>query len=475
MKKCLSIVLILALLFSLTGCSLPFAKKDPLDPSKPVTIVVWHYYNGHIKEKFDSLVNQFNETVGVERGIVVDAQSIGDVQKLADTVFESANKTIGSSPMPDIFAAYPDNAYRVHQITPLVDLNTYFSKEDTDLFYPGFLADAKFPEDDALRIIPVAKSTENLFVNNTVWEPFAKANQLKNEDLSTWEGLYQVAKFYHEKTGKSFLGIDGNANFMLMSSLQLGINPYDYKNGKTDFTMTKEVAHHIWDYFYKPYIEGYYVKTGRFSSDDAKTGTVLAYTGSTAGAAYFPKEIVHENSSSTAIDALVMPYPYFSKGKPYAISQGAGMCITVSDTPHEYASSVFLKWFTAPEQNLNFAVSTGYFPVSNDAIKPEVIKPALESLNLNSPVIEKTMNATLKMFSEYTLYNNSGFNGSFDMRVLLERHLKEKVDQDLLLLKDRIAKGDNKAEVVSSLISEASFEAWYSDLLSQSKDILSSK
>lgn len=49
----------------LTGCE----KKDPygLSAKNPVTITIWHYYNGVQKEGFDQLVQTFNESEGRER------------------------------------------------------------------------------------------------------------------------------------------------------------------------------------------------------------------------------------------------------------------------------------------------------------------------------------------------------------------------------------------------------------------------
>ena len=43
-----------------------------LDPREPVTINVWHYYNGAQKTAFDQLINEFNESVGREKGIIVE-------------------------------------------------------------------------------------------------------------------------------------------------------------------------------------------------------------------------------------------------------------------------------------------------------------------------------------------------------------------------------------------------------------------
>ena len=38
-----------------------------LNPDKPISITIWHYYNGAQQVAFDELVNEFNESVGKER------------------------------------------------------------------------------------------------------------------------------------------------------------------------------------------------------------------------------------------------------------------------------------------------------------------------------------------------------------------------------------------------------------------------
>ena len=96
-----------------------------------------------IKEKFDEIVSEFNETVGMEKGIVVDAQSQGDVDQLATSVQNSVNQAIGSSPMPDLFAAYPDTALTVHKIKGLVNLEQYFTQEELNEYRKEFLEEGE--------------------------------------------------------------------------------------------------------------------------------------------------------------------------------------------------------------------------------------------------------------------------------------------------------------------------------------------
>lgn len=468
------ILAVLLSLLALTACSTEQDKRAKLlNPDKPITVVVWNYYNGNIKEQFDAMVTTFNETVGIEKGIVIESQSFGDVNQLASAVFDSANKTIGASPMPDVFAAYPENAFRVNQVYGLVDFEQYFTDEELASFRAEFLEEGRFVAKDQLYILPVAKSTENLYINKNFWETFAAENGFTVADLSTWEGLYNVAKVYYEKTGKGFFSIDANANYFIIGAMQLGGELFVYnEDGTAKLNFGKDQAQKIWQYYYTPYIQGYFMKTGRFSSDDAKTGTILAYTGSTAGAAYFPTEVTLSESEIVPIEPLILPYPYFKDGKPYAVQQGAGMCISKSDEAHEYAASIFLKWFVNPSQNLKFAVSTGYLPVNSESLTSEQLNAALESANMTTPSIKASIANTTTMLGFYQFYNAKPFEGSYELRALLETHLYNKIIRDLEQMNAAVKAGGDKKAIAEQLTSEAEFEKWYNQFIASADDIL---
>lgn len=474
MKK-MMLAVVLPLLMLLTAC---FAKTsaDPLNPDKPITVTVWHYYNGVTKEAFDQLVSEFNETIGLERGIVVDAKSQGDVNQLATAVFDTANGSIGSAPMPEIFASYADNAFRVHQISELASMDQYFTEDELKGYRKEFLEEGKFITDNKYYIVPIGKSSENLYVNKSYWEPFAEKHGYTNSDLLTWEGLYDVAQTYYHETGKSFFGLDANANYMLAASMQLGSELYTYSDdGTAEFNFQREDAKIIWDYYYRPYINGYFMKSGRFSSDDAKTGSVLAYTGSTAGAAYFPVSVSFDENEMVNIEPLVLPYPHFREGSEVAIQQGAGMCVTKSDEAHEYAAMLFLKWFTDTTQNLKFAASTGYFPVKNEALEEGNMQSLIDHGDVTIKAIAESIKASNKMFNEYTLYNSKPFMGSFEMRTLLDTNLIDKIHKDLAMLNEKISQGADRETLAAEMCSDKSFEQWYNSFMDEAHSILNEK
>lgn len=49
------------------------AKKVNLDPDHPVSLKIWHYYNGTQQAIFDDLVDEFNATNGKDEGTSVQA------------------------------------------------------------------------------------------------------------------------------------------------------------------------------------------------------------------------------------------------------------------------------------------------------------------------------------------------------------------------------------------------------------------
>ncbi|WNF38282.1 extracellular solute-binding protein [Bacillaceae bacterium IKA-2] len=462
---------LIAIGFVLSGCGLLGGEKSPLDPDSPVSVTLWHYYSGQTKEKFDELVSEFNDTTGMEKGIVIDAQSQGDVQQLQAAVFDAANKKIGAQPLPDIFAAYPDNAYRINQLAKLVEIESYFSEDELQAFRQDFLDEGRFGDENKLRIIPVAKSSENLFLNKTFWDDFASETGANLNDLSTWEAIVQTAESYFNWSGgKAFLGIGSNSNYMLLSAVQLGEEMYNYGGDTVKLNFSKEVAKKIWDNYYIPSIKGYFAKTGRFSSDDAKTGTIIAYTGSTAGASYFPKEVTLSQSEVFPIESLTLSYPNFEDGSPTAVQQGAGMSITKSEAAYEYAAAEFLKWFTNVEQNIRFAVSTAYFPVKKEALKEELILSIIkEGDTVSSDTVISSIITTLAMLDNYDLYGYKPFEGSVEMRKILEHHLSGKIEKDLERLSDQTISAEDKASKIVRLISDESFVDWYEDFMKEAK------
>ena len=73
MKKLVSFFLAgLILVMNLVGCG----KNASDDSNNPVTLTMWHVYGSQTESPMNDSINEFNRTVGEEKGIVVNVVSV---------------------------------------------------------------------------------------------------------------------------------------------------------------------------------------------------------------------------------------------------------------------------------------------------------------------------------------------------------------------------------------------------------------
>ena len=94
---------------------------------------------------------------------------------------------------PDVFSSYSDTAYTVQKEDKLADLSKYFTEEELSQYVDSYIQDGYFNQDGALYLFPVAKSAEITMINKTDWEPFAEATGTTVDELTTTEGITEVA------------------------------------------------------------------------------------------------------------------------------------------------------------------------------------------------------------------------------------------------------------------------------------------
>lgn len=460
----------------LTGCADKQAEAGnavKLDPNNPVTLTVWHYYNGAQQAAFDMLVQEFNATAGKEKGIHVEGYSQGSVSDLEKAITDSVAGKVGAQSMPDVFSTYADTAYAVQQQGKLADLSPYFTQEELNSYVDGYIQEGYFQDDQALYLFPVAKSTEVMMLNATDWAPFAEATGTKLEELNTVEGVTQVAQRYYEWTdsltpdisgdGKAFYGRDSMSNYFIIGMKQMGVDIFDVKDGNVTLRPEKEQIHRLWENYYVPYVKGYFTSLGKFRSDDVKTGDILAYTGSTSSAMYFPNEVVLDTESKP-IDYLVLPVPIMEGGQRYYVQQGAGMAVTKSDAMHEYAACEFMKWFTAKENNLRFVCESSYFPVRKDANTLKALDDVIQAQGLKvNPKTYDCLNSILSKFDSISFYTPKCFSNGYATRKVLDFNLSDKAAADKAAIEEAVAAGTAREEAVAPYVTEEAFEAWCQD------------
>ena len=472
-KKLIVLCLVLTMAAALTGCGAKDA-KSPLSAKNPVTIEVWNYYNGDQLTAFDNLVKEFNESVGKEKGIIVKGSSQGSVNDLETNVLAAIRGEVGAAEVPNIFMAYADTAYTADQMGGIVDLKPYLTEEEIALYIESYIKEGDFSGDGEIKIFPMAKSTEILVLNKTDWDVFASETGAKYEDIATMEGLVKTAQSYYEWTdaktpdidgdGKALFGRDAMANYMLIGSMQLGTEIFQVSDGKMTLNYDKTTVKKLWDNYYIPFVKGYFAATGRFRSDDIKTGNIIAYVGSSSSASFFPDIVSQNDQENYPIEMDALPSPRFTNGEAYTVQQGAGMIVTEGSEAEIYASVEFLKWFTADEQNILFSVQSGYMPVTKNANNKTAI---LNSGAEISQKMEKTLPVAVDMVNENRPYTTKAFEDGTKARNILEYSMSDLAAQDRAIVVERLASGESFEDAIAEFCTDDYFDAWYAQTLEQ--------
>lgn len=460
-------VYVLLIIFVLLGCS---KKQD-----ENVSLKIWHYYNGTQKIAFDQLLLDFNETVGLEKGIMVEAFSQSDIGQLEEKVIQSVEKKVGVSEVPNMVTTYPEIAYTLDERGIVSNLEDYLTLEEMDQYVDSYIEEGRLGKDNKFKIFPTAKATEIMMVNKTDWDKFAKAEGLDTKDLETWEDIRRTSELYYnwidslteeENDGKAFFGRDALANYILVGSKQLGEEIFQVKEDELVINIDPGAMRRIWDNYYIPYISGYYTSYGRFSTDDAKTGEIVALVGSTTGAAYFPEDVTVGDDDSYKIDLLVLPLPNFENTSLDAVQQGAGISVIKSDEDHEEASVEFLKWFTEDTRNLDFSIETGYLPVKKEAHDIDLFRKELEKEKKEglSPKLQSTIPLAMEQVGKYNLHVTKAFKQGGKARSILESSLEDKTKEDREKVIELIDSGVKHEDAVKEFSSDENFEEWLVEL-----------
>lgn len=475
--------LMLAGALALAGCSgAPASTEEPaasvLDPSDPVQVELWTYYNGTQQQAFEDLVKDFNATRGKDVGVVVTSSSQGGVNDLASAVTDSAQGLVGSESMPDAFLSYSDTASVIDGFGMVADLSGYLTDEEKAGFVEGFLEEGDLNGDGSLKVFPVGKSTETLQINLTDFQTFADATGASLDDLGTIEGITEVAQRYYEWTdaqtpdvagdGRPFFGRDAMANYLITGSKQLGHEIFDIEGGTCTLTFDRATMKMLWDNYYVPMVQGWFSAEGKFRSDAVKTGDLICYVGSSSSVVYFPQTVTVDDATSYPIELAALANPTFEGGQPCSPQQGAGFVVTKSSEKKETACVEFLKWFTAKEQNTGFSVSAGYVPVTKDALTLENLEAAAKSTEGASENYLVNLPATLETI-DAGVYANPPFKGGVEARAILEKTLSDKATADRAAIVEAVQAGATSEEAVAPYLDDAVFEAWLSDLTMQLK------
>lgn len=142
-----------------------------------------------------------------------------------------------------------------------------------------------------------------------------------------------------------------------------------------------------------------------------------------------------------------------------------GGCGLGGGTEDEINGAVtFLKWFTEPQNNIAFAVESGYLPVTTAANDMDAIRASGLELTDN---MEQTLSGAVKTVRENELYTPTAFAGGNAVRKILEYSMGDQASADRDTVLERIAAGQSAEAATAEFLTDDYFEAWYQATLAQ--------
>lgn len=394
-------------LLCFAGCS------DPQKEETPTTITVWHVYGGQADSPLNDLIEQFNQTVGKEQRINVQVTSVSNTNTIHELVLSAANEEPGASELPDLFVSYPKTVMALPDDSILVDYRDYFTEEELSAFLPAFLEEGTVH--DRLVVLPVAKSTEIMFINQTIFDRFSQATGVKIEDLDTWEGLFQAAETYAAWTDAQTPDIPGDAKSMFVHDyyfnyFQVGVESLGEDYFRGDELAFGSAFEKAWEPLAQAALQGGVWLKGGYATASLRTGDSIVSVASSASILYYSDVVTYPDNTSEEITIVSRPCPVFEEGEKLVMQRGAGFCTVRSTQEREQAAVTFLKWLTEPEHNVEFVTRTGYMPVTREAFEQELPK-AIEGLE------------SAKYASLYQAYLDTQANYEFYVPPQLETYL----------------------------------------------------
>ena len=377
MKKLLALVLSLGLF---TGCSSnngATASNEEIvtEITAPVEITFWHAMSGNLEKSLENLTNKFMEENPNITVTLQNQSSYTDLQqKLTATLASPDN-------LPTITQAYPDWMYNPRQEGLVTDLTPYIENETIGFdnyedILPG-LREAN-TIDGKVYALPFNKSTEVLWYNKTLFD------QLGLTAPTNYEELAEVSKTIYEKTGMVGAGFDALHTYYTTFLKTEGVT-YD-----NNFDPTSEASVAAVEYYLKGVKEGYFriAGTDNYHSTPFGNEKVAMYVGSNAG----------ENFVNQAVNGKfeigVAPYPTTT-----SLQQGTDLYVFSNSTAEQKTAAYeYLKFLTTTENQITWAIETGYMPVRTSAMQSEEYK---NSGSLIAPVLEQ---ATTNLYTNPVIY-----------------------------------------------------------------------
>ncbi|MDY2889116.1 MAG: extracellular solute-binding protein [Candidatus Caccosoma sp.] len=173
------------------------------------------------------------------------------------------------------------------------------------------------------------------------------------------------------------------------------------------------------------------------------TGQTCAGIGSSASILYYNDEITYPDNTSEKMNLQVLPLPQQTGKQKVATQSGVGLCAYKTTDQKAEAATIFTRWFTEKQRNVDFVLSTGYMPVRTGAFE-KINENSFKSIDY-----KKLYSALSKTVATCTFVKEPNFDGYYSKVQTLYTEIR-KIQQNLSSL---YATGKTTEQIVAKMIS----------------------
>ena len=350
--------------------SAPAAAANPFDNVDPTgqTVVFWHPQTGPKQEALDKIVADFNSTN--EYGITVQAE----YQGAYSDIFNKMLGVLNTPDAPTLVTAYQNQAATYQIADSLIDINPLLnstkwglSEADQKDFFPGFFQQDVFPTYDNQRLgFPPNRSMEVLYYNMDWLKELGYDAPPTTHDQFKEMACKAAQQPYSKATAEGSMGYELSIDASRFASwtFAFGGNVYDYNTNQ--YTYDSKAAQDAWSFLQDLFTNkcAAVVTESYGDQTDFGTGKLLFAVGSSSGLPFYQQSVDEGAKFNWSVGAI----PH-TTSKPVMNIYGSSISIPKTTPEQELAGWLFLKYFTSPDVQAEWAKASGYFPVRESVAK----------------------------------------------------------------------------------------------------------
>ena len=327
-----------------------------VDPTG-IEITYWHQFTRFQQETLEALVEEFNNTN--QWNIKVTAEFGGRY----DDLYNKMVTAIAAGSVPDLVAAYQNEAAAYQVSGALVDINGYIDDPQWGLgdersdYFEGFLQQDVNAQFGGARLgFPPNRSLELLFYNLDWLKQMGFSGAPKD-----WEEFYQMCRKATNPAENQYgYAINTGASNVFAQVVSRGGEVA--KADGSGYTYNTRQMKDSMAFMKKLYEEGLSRKIAeRYGEqNDFANWKVLFTMSSTAGLPYYAGSVAKGEQGS--FDWSVAAVPYTTQ-RPALDIYGASVSIPKSTPQRQLAAWLLIKYLTQPGPQAKWVEATNYFPV----------------------------------------------------------------------------------------------------------------